>query len=59
MYIFDGRTGVQHDNTGPAAPATFLREAFLAPLEDPQTLSEEADKAVQAFFDEGQSRRHV
>jgi integrase len=40
----------------PLAPATLLLEAPLAPLEDPRTLSEEADKAVQAFFYEAQSR---
>jgi integrase len=40
----------------PPTPPTLLLEAPLAPLEDPRKLSEEADKAVQAFFHEGQSR---
>jgi integrase len=40
----------------PRAAATLLLEAPLAPLEDPKKLSEEADKAVHAFFHEGQSR---
>jgi len=40
----------------PQVPTTPLLEAPLAPLEDPRKLSEEADKAVHAFFHEGQSR---
>src|SRR3984957_6183895 len=37
-------------------PVTPLGEAPSGPLGDPRTLSEDADKAVQAFFHEGQSR---
>jgi integrase len=41
--------------TLPTPPAALL-DAPLAPLEDPTTLSEQADKALQAFFHEGHSR---
>jgi integrase len=40
----------------PLAPAILLLDTPLAPLEDPRTLSKEADKAVHAFFYEGQSQ---
>ncbi len=40
----------------PPAPLAFLLETPLAPLEEPRTLSDEAAKALQAFFYEGQSR---
>ena len=40
----------------PLTTAIPLLDTPLAPLENPRTLTEEADKAVQAFFYEGQSR---
>jgi integrase len=40
----------------PFPAATTLLQAPLAALQDPRKLSEEADKAVHAFFYEGQSR---
>ena len=44
------------NSLAPPLPANLLGDPPLGPLPDPSTLSEDADKAVQAFFHEGQSR---